>query len=285
MFETELNHDRRQDPALKHYLHTIGHYDLLAPQEEWELARLIRGGDQDALDRLINANLRFVVSVAKRFRGRGLSMMDLIAEGNVGLITAAKRFDERREFRFVTYAVWWIRQSIQTALQDKTRTVRLPANRVREASRMARLERELAQERQGPVPTEELARLMDIEPEIVESIRATDRPCLDLHHDGSDDQPSLVEILADPRAINQAEGFDQKTLGEYLRRALRDLDPRERNIIERYYGLGPGESLSLEGIGARIGLSRERVRQIRNRAFAKIRAGAEGAVLAEYLGG
>ncbi len=284
MFEVELSHDRRQDQALKHYLNTIGRYDLLKPEEEADLARRIRAGDQEALDGLINANLRFVVSVARRFQGRGLSMMDLIAEGNVGLITAAKRFDERREFRFVTYAVWWIRQSIQTALQDKTRTVRLPANRAREAVKLARLERKLIQERGAEVRDDELAARMELDPAQLESMRATGRPSLDLYRDSDEQGAPLAECLADPEAEDQSTRLERETLQELLRCALKRLDPRERHIIERYYGLGPGRTLSLESIGARIGLSRERVRQIRNRAFAKIRAGAEGTQLAEFLG-
>ncbi len=284
MFEVELSHDRRQDQALKHYLHTIGHFKLLTPEQEVELALRIRSGDQEALDQMVNANLRFVVSVAKKFQGRGLSTMDLIAEGNVGLITAAKRFDERREFRFVTYAVWWIRQAILTALQDKIRTVRLPANRSREAIKMVRLERELAQKRQTEIRDDELAQLMDLEPSQVASIRATNRPYLDLHQQGNEDQPALTETLSDPEAPLQTELLEKSSLREHLTRALAKLNPRERHIIERYYGLDAAGSLSLESIGTRIGLSRERVRQIRNRAFAKIRESVDGGILAEYLG-
>lgn len=284
MYEVELSHDRQQDQALKHYLHTIGHYKLLTPQQEVELARRVRSGDQAALDEMVNANLRFVVSVAKKFQGRGLSTLDLIAEGNVGLITAARRFDERREFRFVTYAVWWIRQAILTALQDYTRTIRLPANRSREAIKMARLERKLAQERQATLRDDEIAEMMDLDPSQVNNIRAANRPHLDLNRQNTDDQPSLSETLADPEALLQNHLLEQRSLRQHLKNALKNLDPREQHIIERYYGLGHADCLSLETIGKRIGLSRERVRQIRNRAFAKIRESAEGGILAEYLG-
>ena len=284
MFEVEQNHDRRLDPALKHYLRTIGRYELLAREEEAGLATRVRAGDQEALDHLVNANLRFVVSVAKRFLGRGLSLMDLIAEGNVGLITAAKRFDERREYRFVTYAVWWIRQTIQAALQDQTRTVRLPANRSREARRIMTEERHQEQRHMGPVTDEALAEAVDVDAHNVARIRAANRPNVPLDVPVQPEGPTLAETLADDDAIQVAEAVATDSMVQELNQALSGLDPRARHIIAHYYGLLDAPTMSLEAIGGVLELSRERVRQIRNRAFSKLRACASGPRLAEYLG-
>jgi len=283
MFEIELASDRRTDPALKHYLRTIARHPLLSREDEATLARRARTGDQDAFDRLVNANLRFVVSVAKQFLGRGLGIKDLIAEGNVGLITAARRFDERREFRFITYAVWWVRQSIQAALQEQTRTVRLPGNRAREAVRIARAERALEQRRLGAVADEELAEATGVDVASVRRIRAASAPNVVLDDPPRDDRPVLADVLPDRSAGDETARVERRALEAALAAALAELSPRERCILERYYGLGDAARLSLEEIGARLDLSRERVRQLRNRAFLRIRAGSRGTELAEFL--
>ena len=199
MYEVELSSDRRENSSLQHYLQTIGKHNLLTREEEYALAKRIRGGDKEALDKLVNSNLRFVVSVAKKFLNQGLSYMDLIAEGNIGLITAAKRFDERREFRFISYAVWWIRQAIQKAIAEQTNTVRLPINRSQQAQRMKRVSQNLEQKHKRKVGESEIAEAMSLDIRKMAQIRAASRPLISLDQPLYDDDVTLADTLSDPR--------------------------------------------------------------------------------------
>jgi len=283
MFELESSSDRRNDPSLQHYLQTIGRYRLLTREQEYELARSIRQGDKEALDQLINANLRFVVTVAKKFFNRGLCFLDLIAEGNIGLITAARLFDERREFRFISYAVWWIRQSIQKAIAEKTNTVRLPINRVQQAQKMRRMARVLEQKHGRLVDASELAAVLGIPLGKMHRIRAASQPLVSIDAGADTGDHSLADTLADTDALSPEEGYVERELREEMSEALQLLSARERGIVGRYYGLGQEDPVSLETIGQDINLSRERVRQIRNRALAKIRETSAGARLQAHL--
>ncbi|MFH2050968.1 MAG: RNA polymerase sigma factor RpoD/SigA [bacterium] len=283
MYEVELSSDRREDPSLQHYLHTIGKHRLLTREEEFELARRIREGDKEALDRLVNSNLRFVVSVAKKFLNQGLSYMDLIAEGNIGLITAAKRFDERREFRFISYAVWWIRQAIQKAIAEQTNTVRLPINRSQQAQKIKRMGQTLEQKHHRQVDEDEIAEAMSLDPRKLGQIRAASRPLMSLDQPMYDDDVTLADTLSNPEEKNPYQGFVTDELEQELAGAMSLLSRRERDIVMRYYGIGTEETASLETIGQDINLSRERVRQIRNQALSKMRQHGFGERLVDYL--
>jgi len=283
VYEVELSSDRREDPSLQHYLQTIGKHPLLTKEEEFELARRIRGGDKAALDKLVNSNLRFVVSVAKKFLNQGLSYMDLIAEGNIGLITAAKRFDERRDFRFISYAVWWIRQAIQKAIAEQTNTVRLPINRSQQAQKMKRVSQKLEQLHGRTIREDEIAEAMSLDPRKMGQIRAASRPLMSLDQPIYDDETTLADTLASEDELTPEQGYEAGELERELADAMALLSPREKDIVARYYGLGAEETASLETIGQDINLSRERVRQIRNQALAKMRQHGHGARLVDYL--
>ncbi len=283
MYEVELSSDRREDPSLQHYLQMIGKHSLLTKEEEFELARRIREGDKEALDRLVNANLRFVVSVAKKFLNQGLSYMDLIAEGNIGLITAAKRFDERRDFRFISYAVWWIRQAIQKAIAEQTNTVRLPINRSQQAQKIKRKSQELEQQHKRPIQEDEIAEALQLSTRKMGQIRAASRPMISLDQSIFDDDATLSDTLVNVDDLDPEQGFISDELSGEVADALELLTPREREIVMRYYGLGDLETSSLEAIGQDINLSRERVRQIRNQALKKIRQAVNGEKLVDFL--
>lgn len=275
MFELETTLDRRSDPAIRHYLATIGRYPLLGPQQERELARRARDGDKDALDALVNANLRFVVSVARGFLNRGLGFMDLVAEGNVGLITAARRFDEDRGNRFVTYAVWWIRQSIGDALQNQVRSVRLPANQARLIPAIMQAQQRLAQAAGGAARAEDLAQELGIPVDRLVRIQAASGPTvsldsrLDDHDESGGDSPT--ESLVDESWESPLDRLVSDQLGRSLAAAIGHLDDREKLILARHYGLDQDDADSLVTIGSALALSRERTRQLRNRALGKLR--------------
>jgi RNA polymerase primary sigma factor len=283
MYEVELSSDRREDRSLQHYLQTIGKHNLLTREEEFDLARRIRTGDKAALDKLVNSNLRFVVSVAKKFLNQGLSYMDLIAEGNIGLITAGKRFDERREFRFISYAVWWIRQAIQKAIAEQTNTVRLPINRSQQAQRMKRVSQKLEQKHQRKVAESEIAEEMSLDMHKMNQIRAASKPLVSLDKPLYDDDVTLADTLANPDELTPDQSFVVDELEQELSDAMTSLTDREKDIVVRYYGLGSIETCSLETIGQDINLSRERVRQIRNQALNKMRQQGRGERLVDYL--
>lgn len=284
MYEIELSSDRREDANLQNYLRTIGHYPLITREEEFALAKRIRVGDKAALDALVNANLRFVVSVAKKFLNQGLSYMDLIAEGNIGLITAAKRFDERREFRFISYAVWWIRQSIRKAIAEQINTVRLPINRTQQAQKIKTISRRIEQTSKRMAREEEVADELGLSMRKLSQIKAASRPMSRLDESVFDDDGvTLAETLVDPDDETPEESYVNEEMTGELASAMETLNDRERSILFRYYGLGEEDPASLETIGQDINLSRERVRQIRNQALQKIRSNAASTRLADYL--
>jgi len=273
------------DSSLKVYLEEIAKVDLLTKEEEFELARRIRGGDREALDQLVKANLRFVVSVAKKYRNQGLSLSDLIDEGNLGLMEAARRFDERRGNRFISYAVWWIKQSILKALSEQARLIRLPLGRAGVVQKILR-ETERLRQAFGREPTHsEVAEAVALsETEIRETMNVSSLArSIDSPETGADGETSLQEFLEDtlsPAPDQEViEGRLRKDVGE----ALASLSNREAEVLRSYFGFGSSNRQTLEEIGKRLNLSRERVRQIKEQAFRRIRQSHQGEVLKSYL--
>ncbi len=276
----------RESQSLEKYLQEIGKVDLLTPEEEVDLAKKIKDGDQDALERLTKANLRFVVSVAKQYQNQGLSLSDLINEGNLGLIKAAQRFDETRGFKFISYAVWWIRQSILQALAEQSRIVRLPLNKVGSLNKINRAFSELEQEFEREPSSDELAELLEISADEVETTLGVaarhvsmDAPFVD----GEDN--SLLDVLEN----SGTPGTDTKleyseSLRREIERSLNTLTERQCDVIKLYFGIGIEHPMSLEDIGDRFGLTRERVRQIKDKAINKLRSASRSKLLKHYLG-
>ncbi|MXZ04084.1 MAG: RNA polymerase sigma factor RpoD/SigA [Rhodothermaceae bacterium] len=262
----------RRQRILDQYLKEIGQIDLVTPAEEAELARKIKQGDEDALLKLTRANLRFVVSVATKFQGQGLHLTDLINEGNYGLIKAAKRFDETRGFKFISYAVWWIRQSILQALAEQGRVVRLPLNQIGTISKIRKSSARLAQEHERDPNLEELATDLQIDIEKVRS--AMQRTARHLSMDApfnEDDENSLLDVLPSNEVASPDEPLRGESLKIDIEVALSSLSPREAEITRLYFGVGREHPLTLEEIGLRFDLTRERVRQIKEKALRKLR--------------
>lgn len=274
----------RESASLEKYLQEIGHQDLLTADEEVELAQQIKKGDRKALERLTKANLRFVVSVAKQYQNKGLSLPDLINEGNLGLIKAAERYDETRGFKFISYAVWWIRQSILQAIAEQSRIVRLPLNQVGSVNRIARELNKFEQENERKPSVEEMADRIDFpEEKIAEAMK------INTHHvsmdapfaDGEDN--SLLDFLPNTDSPSTDNVLDQESLRTEIGRVLDVLNDREQKVIKAFFGIGMQE-MTLEEIGDKYNLTRERVRQIKEKAIRRLRYNTKSKTLKTYLG-
>lgn len=274
----------RESASLDKYLQEIGREELISVEEEVELAQKIRQGDQRALDKLTRANLRFVVSVAKQYQNQGLSLPDLINEGNLGLIKAAKKFDETRGFKFISYAVWWIRQSILQALAEQSRIVRLPLNQVGSLNKIGKALNKFEQENERRPSPEELAETLDVPVEkIADTLKVSGRHIsVDAPFVEGEDN-SLLDVLTNDDSPMADAGLNQESLSNEVDRALRQLNEREREILKMFFGIGCQE-MTLEEIGERFGLTRERVRQIKEKAIRRLKSPNRSKLLKGYLG-
>ena len=275
----------RDSASLDRYLGEIGRHELITSEEEVILAKKIREGDQAALEKLTVANLRFVVSVAKQYQSQGLSLPDLINEGNLGLVKAAKRFDETRGFKFISYAVWWIRQSILQAIAEQSRVIRLPLNKIGSLNKIRKARVILEQHLERDASAEEIAALLDISEEevkIANSIQnrhvSTDSPF------AGNEEMALMDVLHDPENPMPDNVLMTSSLSTEIRRALSTLTQRESDIVMLFYGVGASHGLTLEEIGEKYDLTRERVRQIKEKAIRRLRSPSRSKILKSYLG-
>ncbi len=275
----------RESQSLDKYLQEIGKVDLLTPDEEVELAQRIKAGDQLALEKLTKANLRFVVSVAKQYQNQGLSLGDLINEGNLGLIKAAQRFDETRGFKFISYAVWWIRQSILQALAEQSRIVRLPLNRVGSLNKISKTFSELEQKFEREPSPDELAEVLEVTTaEVVDTMKISGRHVSMDAPFANGEENSLLDVLANESEQTPDSDLMNDSLRREVQRALATLTQRESDVIAFYFGLNGESSLTLEEIGEQFGLTRERVRQIKEKAIRRLRHTSRSKALKPYLG-
>lgn len=275
----------RESQSLDKYLHEIGKVDLITAEEEVILAQKIREGDQAALERLTKTNLRFVVSVAKQYQNQGLTLGDLINEGNLGLIKAAKRFDETKGFKFISYAVWWIRQSILQAIAEQSRIVRLPLNQVGSLSKISKAFSKLEQEYEREPSPEELADILETTVDKISDTMSNsgrhvsmDAPFV------QGEENTLLDVLENQDTPDTDSMLINESLSEEIKRSLATLTEREREIIVLFFGLGTNHALSLEEIGEKFNLTRERVRQIKDKALQRLRHTSRSKILKSYLG-
>jgi len=274
----------RESASLDKYLQEIGREELISVEEEVELAGRIRNGDRAALEKLTKSNLRFVVSVAKQYQNQGLSLPDLINEGNLGLIKAAEKFDETRGFKFISYAVWWIRQSILQALAEQSRIVRLPLNQVGSMNKINKAFQRFEQEYERKPSAEELAEMLDIPVDkIAETLKMSGRHVsVDAPFVEGEDN-SLIDVMVNEDSPNADKGLINESLSTEIGRALATLTPREADILRKFFGIGVPEK-TLEEIGDELHLTRERVRQIKEKAIRKLNTGQRSHILMTYLG-
>ncbi len=276
----------RESPSLEKYLQEIGRVELLPPEEEVELAVKVKSGDQNALEKLIKSNLRFVVSVAKQYQNQGLSLADLINEGNLGLIKSALKFDETRGFKFISYAVWWIRQSILQALAEQSRIVRLPLNKVGFMNRIIKAFHELEQQFERSPTEQEIADFLQVDPDEVSlalnvSIRhiSVDTPLAD------GEENTLLDVMVNENATFSDEKLNyQESLSKEIDRSLRTLSQKQKEIVCDFFGIGIDAPLSLEDIAEKFNLTRERVRQIKDKAISRLKSGRRSKLLRVYMG-
>ena len=275
----------RESQSLDKYLHEIGREELITAEMEVELAQKIKQGDQVALEKLTKANLRFVVSVAKQYQNQGLTLPDLINEGNLGLIKAAQRFDETRGFKFISYAVWWIRQSILQALAEQSRIVRLPLNQVGSLNKINKAFSKLEQEFERPPSSDELASALDLTEEKVKDTMkvsgrhvSVDAPFVD----GEDN--SLLDVMANNDSPKADLELMRESLQREIERSLATLSDREKDVVMLFFGIGKQHGLTLEEIGSKFDLTRERVRQIKEKAIRRLRHNSRSKLLKAYLG-
>lgn len=275
----------RDTPSLDKYLQEIGKVDLISPEEEVMLARRIRAGDNDALARMVKANLRFVVSVAKQYQNQGMTLPDLINEGNLGLIKAAQRFDETRGFKFISYAVWWIRQAILQSLAEQARIVRLPVNKIGSINRINRAYSKLEQEYEREPSAQEIAELLELAPEDVkDSIRTNGRTLSMDAPISSEEDNDMYDVIQNDETPSPDRNLINESLAYEIERALSTLSPREAKVLKLYFGIGMKHPYTLEEIGEELSLTRERVRQIKEKAIKRIQYTTRCRILKSYLG-
>jgi len=279
----EFYSPHEEQNALDQYLRDVSRHELLTPEQEIELGKRAQAGDEDAVQRLVRANLRFVISVAKKYQNRGVSLIDLIQEGNVGLVTAARKFDPDQGVKFISYAVWWIRQAILSSLANQGRAVRVPLNRASDLARIFRERERLKQELRRDPTAEELAEAAKLTPETVEQLQTLNAAEIRLDAPiGDSDDSQLVERFISEEASEPELAVEERMLSEQIERALDTLTPRDARVLRLYFGLEGGREHTLEEIGAMLGVTRERVRQLRDRALKRLREGELGTALESF---